>query len=162
MSTLVPGLARVERCIGRHISPALPVIRSLFNLVPADAHFPEVLLDHSFPVLSLSTWPPPKTRPGHFTVWIEQGLSSVLQLELYFFPSFYLCQRGYVLPGSCLSAFFVERSGDNDFVKRCMTWEVEGIRQKKTWWACVKNDTESLRLSQKDAQFKNKWRRRIN
>jgi len=58
--------------------------------------------------------------------------------------------------------FFVERSGDNDFVKRCITWEVEGIRQKKTWWACVKNDTESLRLSQKDAQFKNKWRRRIN
>jgi len=39
-------------------------------------------------------------------------------------------------------------------------WEVEGIRQrgclKKTWWDCVK---ESLGLSQKDAQFRNKWRR---
>jgi len=38
-----------------------------------------------------------------------------------------------------------------------MTWEVEGIRQigrpKKTWWDCVKNDMESLGLSQKDAQF---------
>ena len=31
----------------------------------------------------------------------------------------------------------VEREGDNDWVKRCIMWEVEGIRQrgrpKKTW-----------------------------
>jgi len=43
--------------------------------------------------------------------------------------------------------------------------KVEGIRQrgrpKKTWWNCVKNDMESLGLSLKDPQFKNKWRRRI-
>ena len=36
----------------------------------------------------------------------------------------------------------VERKDDNDWVKRCITWEVEGIRQsgrpKKTWWDCVK------------------------
>jgi len=32
---------------------------------------------------------------------------------------------------------------------------------KKTWWDCVKNDMESLGLSQTDAQFKNKWRRII-
>ena len=60
---------------------------------------------------------------------------------------------------------YVERKDDNDWVKRCITWEVEGIRQrgclKKTWWDCVKNDMESLGLSQKDAQFRNKWRRRI-
>jgi len=41
----------------------------------------------------------------------------------------------------------------------------EGIRQrrrpKQTWLYCVKNDMESLGLSQKDAQFRNKWRRRI-
>ena len=46
-----------------------------------------------------------------------------------------------------------------------ITWEVEGIRQrgrpKKTWWDCVKNGMESLGLSQKDAQSRNKWRRRI-
>ena len=57
----------------------------------------------------------------------------------------------------------VERK-DNDWVKRCITWEVDGIRQrgcpKKTWWDCVKNDMESLGLSQKDAQSRNKWRRR--
>jgi len=43
--------------------------------------------------------------------------------------------------------------------------EVEGIRQrycpKKTWWDCVENDMESLGLSQKDAQSRNKWRRII-
>ena len=53
-----------------------------------------------------------------------------------------------------------ERKYDNDWVKRCITWEVEGIRQrgrpKKTWWDCVKNDMESLGLSQKDAQSRNK------
>jgi len=58
-----------------------------------------------------------------------------------------------------------ERKDDNDWVKSCIMWEVEGIRQrgrpKKTWWDCVKNDMESLGLSQKDAQSRNKWRRRI-
>ena len=57
----------------------------------------------------------------------------------------------------------IERKDDNDWVKRCMTWEVEGIKPrgcpKKTWWDCVKNEMESLGLSQKDAQFRNKWRR---
>jgi len=49
----------------------------------------------------------------------------------------------------------VKRKHDNDWVKRCITWEAAGIRQrgrpKKTWWDCVKNDMESLDLSQKDA-----------
>jgi len=52
----------------------------------------------------------------------------------------------------------VERKDDNDWVKR-ITWEVEGIRQrgcpKNTWYDYVKNDMESLSLSQKDAH---KWR----
>ena len=58
----------------------------------------------------------------------------------------------------------VERKDDNDWVKRCITWEVQGIRQRtpeKTWWGCVKNDMESLGLTQKDVQSRNKWRRRI-
>ena len=58
-----------------------------------------------------------------------------------------------------------ERKDDNDWVKRCITWEVEGIRQrgrpKKTGWDCVKNGVESLGLSQKDAQSRNKCRKRI-
>ena len=59
----------------------------------------------------------------------------------------------------------VEQKDYNDWVKRCVTSKVEGIRQrgrpKKTWWDCVKNDIESLGLTQKDAQSRNKWRRRI-
>ena len=60
----------------------------------------------------------------------------------------------------------VERIDDNDWVKRCMTWQVEGIRQrgrpKKTWLDYLKDDTESLGLSQKVVEFRNKWRRRID
>ena len=51
----------------------------------------------------------------------------------------------------------VECKDDNDWVKRCMTWEVEVNRQiecpKNTWWDCVKDDMESLGLSQTDAHF---------
>jgi len=42
-------------------------------------------------------------------------------------------------------------------------WEVEGIKHrgcpKKDLVYCVKNGMESLGLSQKDAQSRNKWRR---
>jgi len=59
----------------------------------------------------------------------------------------------------------VERKDDNEWVKRCITLEVEGIRPrgrpKKTWWDCVKNGMESLGLSQNDAQSRNKWRRKF-
>jgi len=52
----------------------------------------------------------------------------------------------------------VEQKHDNDWFRRCKMWEVEVIRHertpKKTWWEiCVKNDMESLSLSQKDVQF---------
>ena len=51
----------------------------------------------------------------------------------------------------------VERKDDNDWVKRYITWEVEGItqrgRRKKIWWDCVKNNMEGLGLSQKDAHY---------
>ena len=53
----------------------------------------------------------------------------------------------------------VERKDDNDWVKRCITWEVEEIRQrtsKKDLVDCVKNGMESLGLPQKDAQSRNK------
>ena len=56
----------------------------------------------------------------------------------------------------------VERKDDNDWVK--ISWEVEGIRQrgrpKKTWWDCVKNNMNSLGLSQKDAQSRNKMEKK--
>jgi len=59
----------------------------------------------------------------------------------------------------------VVQKDDNDWVKRCITWKVEGFRQrgrpKETWWDCVKNDMETLSLSQKEAQSRNKWTKRI-
>ena len=67
-------------------------------------------------------------------------------------------QQVLLISYNCFSVFVVF-----DWVKRCIMWEVEGIRQrgrpKKTWWDCVKNDMESLSLSQKDAQSRNKWMR---
>jgi len=53
-----------------------------------------------------------------------------------------------------------ERKDDNDLVKRCITWEVEGTGQERLP-DCVKNDMESLILPQKDAQFKDNWKKRI-
>jgi len=47
--------------LGDTIPPAHPVLRSLVNLIPADADFPDVLLDDSRPGLSWSTWPPAET-----------------------------------------------------------------------------------------------------
>ena len=58
----------------------------------------------------------------------------------------------------------VERKDDNDGSNVAMTWEVEVIRQRGRpnkrpgGRDCVKNDMESLGLSQKDAQSRNKWR----
>jgi len=37
----------------------------------------------------------------------------------------------------------IEQKDYNDWVKCCITWEVEGIKEtgrlKKTWWDCVRN-----------------------
>ena len=41
----------------------------------------------------------------------------------------------------------VERKDDSDWVKHCMTLEVEGVKQRgqsTPWWDCVKDDMESL------------------
>ena len=45
---LVPGSSRIKDALGDMIPPAPPVLRSLYNLVPADVHFPEIFLDTSF------------------------------------------------------------------------------------------------------------------
>jgi len=68
---LVPGSSRVKDALGDTVPPAPPVLRSLFNLVSADAHFPEIFLNDIFPVLSRSTWPPPETIGSHMTACRE-------------------------------------------------------------------------------------------
>ena len=46
----IPGswFIQRQRRIGDTIPPVPPVLRSLFNLVPADAHFQEIFLDDIF------------------------------------------------------------------------------------------------------------------
>jgi len=53
----------------------------------------------------------------------------------------------------------VERKDDSDWIKFCTTWEAEGIKtgrtpEKDLVGFCVKNDMESLDVSQKDVQFR--------
>ena len=43
--------------------------------------------------------------------------------------------------------------------KRHALQELSSLHAEKTWWDCVKNDMESLGLSQEDVQSRNKWRR---
>ena len=47
-----------------------------------------------------------------------------------------------------------ESKGDADWVEWCMTIDVNGN--------CVKEHMKSLGMSQEDAQFGSKWRRRVN
>ena len=60
----------------------------------------------------------------------------------------------------------VERKDDNDWVKRCMDFKIEGLRQKgrpkKTWMEVVCKDMKSLGLKKEDAQQREMWRARIN
>ena len=50
---------------------------------------------------------------------------------------------------------------ESNIVQRGRLKELDRGRPKKTWWDCVKNDMESLGLSQQDVQSRNRWRRRI-
>ena len=59
----------------------------------------------------------------------------------------------------------VERKDDTGWVKHCVILRLEEIRPRgrpnKTCWDFVKDDIGSLGLSQKYAQFRNKWRKTI-
>ena len=55
---------------------------------------------------------------------------------------------------------------DNDWVKKCMEYEVEGAksrsRPKKTWREIVeKRDCQALKLNREDAMDNNRWRKQI-
>jgi len=54
---------------------------------------------------------------------------------------------------------------DNDWVKKCMEYEVEGTRPrgrpKKTWRKIVEKDYQARKLDREDATDCNKWRRQI-
>ena len=54
---------------------------------------------------------------------------------------------------------------DNDWVKKCMEYEVEGARligiPKKTWREVVKKDCQARKLNREDAMDRNRWRKQI-
>jgi len=54
---------------------------------------------------------------------------------------------------------------DNDWVKKCMEYEVEGARQrsrpKKTWTEIVEKDYKAHGLNRDDAMERSRWRKQI-
>jgi len=59
----------------------------------------------------------------------------------------------------------VLRKEDNDWVKKCMEYEVEGARlicrPKKTWTEMVQKDCQARKLSRKDAMDSSRWRKQM-
>ena len=59
----------------------------------------------------------------------------------------------------------VLRKEDNDWVKKCMEYEVEGSRPrgrpKRTWLEVVKRDCQVRGLSRDDAMVCSRWRKMI-
>ena len=54
---------------------------------------------------------------------------------------------------------------DNDWVKKCMEYEVEGAglrgRPMKTWREIVEKDDKAHKLNREDAMDHNRWRKQI-
>jgi len=54
---------------------------------------------------------------------------------------------------------------DNDWVKKCMEYEVEGARPsgtpKKTWRKILEKDCQALGLKRDDAIDRNRWMKQI-
>ena len=53
------------------------------------------------------------------------------------------------------------RKDDDDWVKKCMEYEVEGSRQKRTWKEVVREDCQARKLNKEDAMDHCKWRKVI-
>ena len=59
----------------------------------------------------------------------------------------------------------VLRKEDNDWVKKCMEYEVEGTRPrgrpKKTWREIVEKDCKARALNMEDTMCRSRWRKQI-
>ena len=57
------------------------------------------------------------------------------------------------------------RKEDNDWVKKCMDYEVEGARPigrpKKTWTEIVQKDCQAHKLNREDAMDCDRWRKQM-
>ena len=50
---------------------------------------------------------------------------------------------------------------DDDWVKKCMEYEVDGSRPKRTWKEVVREDCKASKLNKEDAMDRRKWRKVI-
>jgi len=61
--------------------------------------------------------------------------------------------------------WYVLRKEENDWVKKCMEYEVKGARPrgrpKKTWTKIVEKDCQARKLKREDAMNRNRWRKQI-
>jgi len=59
----------------------------------------------------------------------------------------------------------VLRKDDDDWVKKCIEYEVEGPRPrgrlKRTWREVVEKDCQALKLNKEDAMEHSRWRKLI-
>jgi len=59
----------------------------------------------------------------------------------------------------------VLRKEDNDWLKKCMEYEVKGARlrsrPKKTWRDTVEKDCQTRKLNTEDGMDCNRWRKQI-
>ena len=60
----------------------------------------------------------------------------------------------------------VMRKGDEDWVKKCMEYRVEGRRPvgrpRKTWLESVEADMAELEIDKEDVHDRSNWRRNVN
>jgi len=60
----------------------------------------------------------------------------------------------------------VLRKEDNDWVKKCMEYEVEGLRPigrpQRTWTEVVEKDCQARKLNKEDAMDHSRWRKLVN
>ena len=55
----------------------------------------------------------------------------------------------------------VLRKDDDDWVKKCMQYEVEGPRPKRTWRVVVREDCQAHKMNKEDAMDRCKWTKMI-
>jgi len=55
----------------------------------------------------------------------------------------------------------VLRKEDTDWVKKCVEYEVECAKLKKTWREIAEKDCQARKLNREDAMDRNGWRKQI-
>jgi len=77
----------------------------------------------------------------------------------------WITQHWYCSRTSCVGIGHVLQGEDDDWVKICMEYEVEGPRPKgrpkRTWREVVQKDCQARKMNKEDATDRCKWRKMI-